>query len=244
MCRRWWARLGCDPAGVPSLETGDHEIELAGEAIRPIGMVILSMVLETACKRGGEAVIEGRAVELMHASPEAAPIRPPEEYVEKKWYAVYTWARHERRVAEQMGQRRIRGFLPLYRAVHRWKDRRKEIELALFPSYVFVHLALRDRVRVLEIPGVVHLVSSGGKPTPLADGEIESLIRGVDGCVRMEPHPFLQVGRRVRVRSGPLAGLEGILVRRKEGFRLVASIEILMRAVAIEIDEADVEACS
>jgi transcription antitermination factor NusG len=106
-----------------------------------------------------------------------------------------------------------------------------------------VHLALRDRVRVLEIPGVVSIVSSRGKPTPLADREIESLQRGVDSCVSMEPHPFLQVGRRVRVRCGPFVGMEGILVRRKEGFRLVASIELLMRAVAIEIDEADVEAC-
>jgi len=188
-------------------------------------------------------VAEDRSVELTSASPGAAQSKPPEECLEEKWYAVYTWARHEKRVAAQMGQRRIRGFLPLYRSMHRWKDRRKEIELALFPSYVFVHLALRDRVRVLEIPGVVNIVSSRGKPTPLADGEIESLQRGVDGCVSMEPHPFLQVGRRVRVRSGPFVGLEGILVRRKEGFRLVASIEILRRAVAIEIDEADVESC-
>jgi transcription antitermination factor NusG len=142
-----------------------------------------------------------------------------------------------------MGQRQIRGFLPVYRSVHRWKDRRKEIELALFPSYVFVHLALTDRMRVLEIPGVVHLVSARGKPTPLPDREIESLQRGMDGCVRMEPHPYLQAGRRVRVRSGPMTGLEGVVVRRKEGFRLVVSIEILMRAVAVEIDEADVEPC-
>ena len=186
---------------------------------------------------------EGMIVELTGVSREAAQMKSPEECLEENWYAVYTWARHEKCVAAQMGQRRLRGFLPLYRSIHRWKDRRKEIELALFPSYVFVHLALRDRVRVLEIPGVVDIVGSRGKPTPLAEREVESLQRGVDGCVSMEPHPFLQVGRRVRVRSGPLIGLEGILVRRKEGFRLVASIEILMRAVAIEIDEADVESC-
>jgi len=131
----------------------------------------------------------------------------------------------------------------VYRSVHRWKDRRKEIELALFPSYVFVHLALKDRLIVLKIPGVVHIVSSGGKPTPLAEGEIEQLQRGIDGSVRMQPHPFLQAGRRVRVRSGPMAGLEGILLRRKDGLRLVLSIEILMRSVALEIDEADVEPC-
>jgi transcription antitermination factor NusG len=170
-------------------------------------------------------------------------MRLPEEYVEKKWYAVYTWARHERYVVAQVEQRQIRGFLPVYRSVHRWKDRRKEIELALFPSYVFVHLALKDRLRVLGIPGVVHIVSSRAKPTPLADQEIESLQRGVKCCVGMTPHPYLQAGRRVRVRSGPMTGLEGTLVRRKDGLRLVVCVEILMRAVAVEIDEADVEPC-
>jgi transcription antitermination factor NusG len=96
----------------------------------------------------------------------------------------------------------------------------------------------------LEIPGVVSIVSAGGKPTPLADHEIEPFLRGVEGCVKMEPHPFLQVGRRVRVRGGPMAGLEGILLRRKDGLRLIVSVEILMRAVAVEIDEADVEPCA
>jgi transcription antitermination factor NusG len=182
-------------------------------------------------------------VELKTAAPTAIENRLPAQYEEPKWYAVYTWAHHERRVAEQMEQREIRGFLPVYRSIRRWKDRCKEIEMALFPSYVFVHLALRDRVRVLAIPDVVNIVSARGKPTPLADHEIESLQRGLNGCVRMEPHPYLQAGRRVRVRSGPMAGLEGVLLRQKEKWRLVVSIEILMRSVAVEIDEADVELC-
>jgi transcription antitermination factor NusG len=159
-----------------------------------------------------------------------------------RWYAVYTCARHEKRVAEQMERRQLQGFVPLYRATHRWKDRRKEVVLALFPSYVFVHLALRDRVRVLEIPGVVSIVSSQGKPTPLPASEIEPF-RHTSGGVQMEPHPYLQTGHRVRVRRGPMVGLEGILLRRKEGLRLVVSIDILMRSVAVEVDEADVEPC-
>ena len=175
--------------------------------------------------------------------PQALPTRLSDEYVDPKWYAVYTCARHEKRVAEQMEQRHLRGFLPLYREWHRWKDRRKEIELALFPSYVFVHLALKDRLRVLEIPGVVNIVSSAGKPIPMGQCEIDRFQRGVAGRVQMGPHPYLQAGRRVRVRSGPMTGLEGILIRRKEGLRLVVSLELLMRAVAVEIDEADVEAC-
>src|SRR5579864_194361 len=193
--------------------------------------------------RGGEAVGRGRIVDDIAAIPAAIQNGIFLEYLEARWYAVYTWAHHEKRVAEQMGQRQIRGFLPVYRSMRRWKDRRKEIELALFPSYVFVHLALKDRLRVLEIPGVVHLVSAQGKPVPLADTEIESFQRGMQGCVRMEPHPLLRVGRRVRVQGGPMAGLEEILVRRKDGPRLVVSIEILMRAVAVEVDEADVEPC-
>lgn len=182
-------------------------------------------------------------MELSNAIPESVQYRLPAEFVEPKWYAVYTWAHHERRVAEQMGQREIRAFLPVYRSIHRWKDRHKEIEQALFPSYIFVHLALKDRLRVLQVPGVVHLVSAQGKPIALPDHEIESFQRGMEGCVRMNPHPYLQAGCRVRVRSGPMTGLEGVLLRRKEGLRLVVSIEILMRAVAVEIDEADVEPC-
>lgn len=167
----------------------------------------------------------------------------PAEYLEENWYAIYTWSRHEKRVAEQLQQRNLAGFLPIYREMHRWKDRRKLVDLALFPSYVFVHLALKDRLRVLEIPGVVHLVSSRGKPTPLSAEEIQRFQAGLDAGIRMEPHPYLQVGRRVRVRGGAMAGMEGILLRRKEGLRLVVSIEILMRSVAVEIDEADIAAC-
>lgn len=177
----------------------------------------------------------------MTAIPNVLPTRLPASQTEEKWYAIYTWAHHEKRVADQLEQRQLRNFLPLYRAMHRWKDRRKEVELALFPSYVFVQLSLQHRLRVLEISSVVHLVSFQGKPAPLPAHEIEKLRQGVNGRVRMGPHPYLQAGQRVRVRRGPVAGLEGILVRRKEGARLVVSIDILMRAVALEIDEADVE---
>jgi transcription antitermination factor NusG len=180
---------------------------------------------------------------LLAALPQFSENALAAELAPRNWYAVYTWAHHERRVAEMMAQRQIRSFFPVYRSLRRWKDRRKEIEMALFPSYVFVQLALRDRVRVLEIPGVVDMVGARGKPTPLRDREIECFQYGRDGCVKIHPHPFLQVGRRVRVRCGAMTGLEGILIRRKDGPRLVVSIEILRRAVAMEIDEADIEAC-
>jgi transcription antitermination factor NusG len=157
------------------------------------------------------------------------------------WYALYTCPRHEKRVAEQVEQRRISCFLPLYRSVRRWKDRRKELDLALFPGYVFVRIAPEERLQVLRLPGVVRLVTSNGQPVALPEADIESLRRGLAKHLPMAPHPYLKVGRRVRLSRGPMAGLEGILRRRKEGLRLVVSIEMLMRAVAVEVDEADVE---
>jgi transcription antitermination factor NusG len=158
-----------------------------------------------------------------------------------EWYAVYTNVRHEKRVKDYLGGRMVDCYLPSYRTVRRWQDRRKEVELPLFPGYLFVRIAYRLRVQVLTAPGVVHIVTFDGKPAPVREEEIEALRQALSSNTQCEPHPYLKVGRRVRVRSGPLSGLEGMLVRRKEGFRLVLSIELIMRSVATEVDEADVE---
>jgi transcription antitermination factor NusG len=160
-----------------------------------------------------------------------------------RWYAAYVCSRHEKQVVSQLQERRISCFLPVYRSVRRWKDRRKELELVLFPGYVFVHLDLNDRLRVLQLPSVVRFVSFNGHPAPLPDTEIEVLSKGLASGIRAEPHPYLKVGHRVRVRSGPLAGAQGILVRRKDKFRVVLSIDLIMRSVAVEVDEADIEPC-
>ncbi|MFZ0817757.1 MAG: UpxY family transcription antiterminator [Candidatus Sulfotelmatobacter sp.] len=162
---------------------------------------------------------------------------------ETNWYALYTYARHEKQVVRQIEQRHISCFLPVYRSVRRWKDRRKELELALFPGYVFVHIALKDRLRVLQVASAVRFVSFNGHPVPLPESDMEALMNGLSRGVRAEPHPYLTVGRRVRVRSGPMAGAEGILVRRKDKFRVVLSLDLIMRAVAVEVDEADIEPC-
>ncbi len=158
-----------------------------------------------------------------------------------EWYAAYTNARHEKRVTEYLSGRLVECYLPSYRSVRRWQDRRKEIELPLFPGYVFVKIAYRSRMQVLTAPGVVQIVSFDGKPAAIQESEIEALRQGLSRTSRFEPHPYLKVGRRVRVRSGPLSGMEGILLRRKDGFRLVLSIELITRSVATEVDEADVE---
>jgi transcription antitermination factor NusG len=144
-------------------------------------------------------------------------------------------------VAEQIKRRSFTCFLPVYRSVRRWKDRRKELELALFPGYVFVHMALEKKLKVLEIPGAVRLVSFNGQPAALPASEIEMLKSRLSGARGVEPHPFLRAGHRVRVRSGAMEGLEGIVVRRKDRCRVVFSINLLMRSVAVEVDEADLE---
>lgn len=166
---------------------------------------------------------------------------PPEGYLQPRWYAAYTSANHEKRVALQLSQRSVEQFLPVYESVRRWKDRRMKLELPLFPGYVFVRIALRDRLCVLCVPGVARLVGFDGTPAALPDEEIDTLRAGLAGGMRAEPHPYLKQGRQVRVKDGPLAGMEGILIKRKNRARLVVSVELIQRAMAVEIDEADLE---
>lgn len=157
------------------------------------------------------------------------------------WYALYTVPRHEKRVADQINQQGIACFLPLYRSVRRWKDRRKELALVLFPGYVFVRLPLQNRLRVLQLPGAVRLVTFNGQPAALQEEEIENLRSRLSCSRNIEPHPYLAVGRHVRVRSGPLQGLEGIVLRTKDRCRIVLSIHLIMRSVAVEVDDGDLE---
>jgi transcription antitermination factor NusG len=183
-------------------------------------------------------------VESFAQSPERAPypLQTQMVMVEPCWYAAYTCANHEKRVAAELRARDVEHFLPLYSSVRRWKDRRVNLDLPLFPGYIFVHLALRDRLRVVQIPSVVRLVGFGGLPTALPDTEMEIMRSGLSERLRAKPHPFLTEGRRVRVRSGPLAGMRGILLRRRGKTRFVVSVKLIMRSVAVEIDHADLEA--
>jgi transcription antitermination factor NusG len=164
----------------------------------------------------------------------------PAPSLEQHWYAAYTCANHEKRVAAEVEARDVEHFLPVYASVRRWKDRRVSLELPLFPGYVFVRLALRDRVRVLQIPSVVRLVGFNGQPAALPDEEMEILRSGLSQRLRAEPHPFLTVGRRVRITGGPFAGLEGILQRKKNSLRVVVSLSLIQRSVAVDVDVADV----
>lgn len=168
----------------------------------------------------------------------------PAAHSEKRWYAAYTSANLEKRVAEQLGVREVEHFLPLYASVRRWKDRRVRLERPLFPGYVFVRMVLRDRLQVLQAPGVARLVGFGRTPAELPEEEIEALRIGLASGVRAEPHPYLRVGRRVRVIGGPLQGLEGTIVRRKNRSRFVLSFDLIQRSVAIEMNAMDLQAAN
>lgn len=169
----------------------------------------------------------------------AAPILM--EIDQPHWFAAYTSANHEKRVAERLEVRGVDHFLPVYHARHDWKDRRVTVHLPLFPGYVFVRLPLRQRLRVLEISGVARLVGFGGKPAPLPEIEIERLRIGLASGTPAQPCPYLSAGRRVRIVAGPLTGLSGILLRQKGKSRVVISIELIQRSVVVDADAADLE---
>lgn len=156
------------------------------------------------------------------------------------WHAAYTHARHEKKVAQQLEERGIEHFLPLYHSLRQWKDRRKELDLVLFPGYVFVRFATRERLRVLQLSGIVRFVQFNGQPVVLPASDIDGLRCGLLQGLQAEHHPYLTVGRRVRVVHGPLLGARGILVRVKTNWRIVISIDAIMRSVAVEVDEGDV----
>jgi transcription antitermination factor NusG len=159
-----------------------------------------------------------------------------------QWFALYTTCRHEKRIAQHLSQREIEHYLPLYRAERKWRDgSRVTLDLPLFPSYIFVRIQRAQRVRVLSVPGALAVVGgTGGEPAPLPDTAMDALRAGLHQH-RVEPHPLLCVGQLARIRSGAFAGMEGIVVRKKSGLRVVLTLEQIMQSVAVELDEADVE---
>ncbi len=164
-----------------------------------------------------------------------------DERADKPWYALYTRHQHEKTVAQLLSSKGFEVFLPLYSTVRQWKDRRKELSLPLFPCYVFLHGGLDRPLDIVSTPGVQHVVAWGSRPAPIPAAEIEALQLAVSASLRMQPHPFWEVGDRVRVVRGALEGIEGILVRKKNGFRLILSVEMLGKSVAVEVEATTVE---
>jgi transcription antitermination factor NusG len=160
------------------------------------------------------------------------------------WLAAYTRSQHERQVASQLHRKNLEFLLPTYQRFTRWSDRIKRSDAPLFPGYIFVHIRDSERVPVLETAGVVKLVSIGGKPAVLGDDDIERLQTCALHCADVEPHPYLRIGHRVRVKHGPFAGWEGTLVEKQNARRLVVNVEQISQSVAINLEGADVESMS
>jgi transcription antitermination factor NusG len=152
------------------------------------------------------------------------------------WYALHVRRRFEKVVAGMLRNKGYEGFLPVYRRERRWSDRIKQIELPLFPGYVFCKFDLSTRLQILTIPGVNAVVGFGKKIMPIDESELEAVRNLLKSGQFCEPTPFIGVGNRVRVESGPLAGAEGFVINVKNALRLVISITMLQRSVAVEID--------
>jgi transcription antitermination factor NusG len=166
--------------------------------------------------------------------------RLPAEYSEPHWYAVYTLSNHEKCVQGQLEQRSVESFLPLYETLRRWKDRKVRLQLPLFPGYLFVRIPLCDRLRVLQIPSVVRLVGFNGTPVALPEEEMRALRNGLAQGICAEPWPYLTSGRRVRIVRGPLYGMQGTLLRKKNQTRVVITLDLIRRSVVVEVDIVDI----
>lgn len=158
------------------------------------------------------------------------------------WFAIYTRSRHEKLVAEQLAQKKIPAFLPLKIEVHRWQDRYKKVEMPLFRGYVFAQYEQESpaRTSILRTTGVVRIVGFGQQDAAIPGEQIENLRRLLETRQLVHRHRYLQIGERVKVISGALAGLEGILVRVKKQDRLVIAIEPIRQAVAVELSGYEV----
>jgi transcription antitermination factor NusG len=155
------------------------------------------------------------------------------------WYVLMVRSNHEKRIAHALGERGIAHFLPCYRSLRQWKDRRITLELPLFPSYLFVRISLAERLRALTIPHVFSLVGTGGSPATVSEREIDSIRRGVEHG-EAQPYPYLTVGEPVVVTQGPMCGVAGILVCQQNSARVVISVQTIARSIVLNVDSASV----
>ena len=161
-----------------------------------------------------------------------------------EWYAIHTSSHHEQRVYERLVKKSIHAFLPKMEVWSRRKDRRKRIQVPLFPGYLFVNVDLDPYItlEILDTPGVAYILGNNGKFTPIPENQIASIQKLLKNDVLIKPYPYLKIGQRVRIVNGPLMGCEGILLKIKPNKqRLIVSIDLLKRSISAEIDEFDVE---
>jgi transcription antitermination factor NusG len=181
----------------------------------------------------GQQLAIGSSSLVATLSEEAAP----------KWFAIQTRGRHEKKVASQLVEKGIETFLPTIKEVHRWSDRKKVVEIPLFPSYTFVRMpsSSTQRLSVLQTDGVVRIVSAGTELAAIDQKQIDDIRTLVGSGATMIMYPFLKTGQRIRVRGGSLDGLEGILVARPRDYTLVISVDAIQRSIAVNIDGYHIE---
>jgi transcription antitermination factor NusG len=180
-----------------------------------------------------------------HLKPESEASEPKRETCNVfPWFALQVRTRQEASVAQQLNGQGYERFLPLYKVRKRWSDRIKEVNAPLFPGYLFCRFNPQDRLPILKTPGVIQVVGFNTGPAAVDEAEIRSIQTLVTAGVPHQPWPFLAAGDRVRIESGPLLGLEGILIDVKRSHRLILSVTLLQRSVAVEIDSALITAIS
>jgi len=158
----------------------------------------------------------------------------------ERWYALRTRARHEKLVRDRLHSQDIEELLPIVKRLSQWKDRKKEVEVPLFSGYCFARFAWPDRLAAQKISGVVEIVGGGDRPEPIPDEEIAALKILMASTLRYDSHPYLHEGMQVEVARGPLAGVQGILLRKDKRHRLVIAVHLIQQAAAVEIDASDV----
>ena len=157
------------------------------------------------------------------------------EWLEPKWYVLFVRSNQEKRVAQHLEYRAIEHFLPVYESVRQWRDRKVKWQRPLFPGYVFVRLAMTERLKVLVVPNIVNLVGTRNGPTAISDQEMDWIRRGIEHG-KAQPHPYLQVGSRVVIKTGAMAGLEGILLQTQNSTRVLIALDSISRAFVVEIE--------
>ena len=162
--------------------------------------------------------------------------------MDRRWFAIWTRSRHEKRVRDQLATKAVDVFLPTIGRWSHWKDRKKKIDWPLFPGYCFARIEPDDRLAVLKCDGVVSIIGNNGVPTPIPDVEIESVRQLVDSELSYDPCPLIKEGERVKVTHDPLTGVVGRLVRKGAHARLVLSVDLIGQAVSVEVDASDVKA--
>jgi transcription antitermination factor NusG len=169
----------------------------------------------------------------------SGPPKEPEQE-ELPWFALTVKHQHERAIEAALQYKGFAAFAPMYRSRRQWSDRTKEIELPLFSGYVFCRFAHETKARVLNTPAIARVVDFGGIPAAIPAAEIEAIRAIVNSQLAVRPWPQLKPGDRVRVERGPLRGIEGTLVREKDALQLIVSVELLQRAVAVQVDATSV----